>query len=338
LCESGYANVVVEIDPLTGHVFSSFPARVVPGLTWGPGALAIHPVTGNLFLFSGLQSAGEVTQAGALVNTINPHHIAASAFDPTGDLYAVDDAATGGDGAIHRVNQLTGAFETTVPINGYTERVSAMDFDPVSGALFLYADMANDLLEIDLETGDVVSVTDVGVFLGAIKSPLGFSAGFAFNEDGTQIYLSKGDDWIPKVPLGGEFLLVLDRVLPDCFVQASLSDLGNGLPGTSGFTPTLTGGMVAGQCQVRLQFTSSIQAAEVLVVGLRQIAAPFKGGVFVPAPDLLLADVFDLSGTLLIDVSSPVLVDLPLYMQVWVPDPSGPSGFAASNGLAMTVN
>jgi hypothetical protein len=96
--------------------------------------------------------------------------------------------------------------------------------------------------------------------------------------------------------------------------------------------------MVAGQCQVRLQFTSSIQAAEVLVVGLRQIAAPFKGGVFVPAPDLLLADVFDLSGTLLIDVSSPVLVDLPLYMQVWVPDPSGPSGFAASNGLAMTVN
>src|SRR5262245_55124895 len=66
-------NQVAEIDPLTGQVFTTFSASVVPGINAGVTGLAIHPTTGNLFLFGGTK-AGEVTQAGTLVKTLGGNH------------------------------------------------------------------------------------------------------------------------------------------------------------------------------------------------------------------------------------------------------------------------
>jgi hypothetical protein len=78
-------------------------------------------------------------------------------------------------------------------------------------------------------------------------------------------------------------------------------------------------------------------AAGVLVVGLSQSLAPFKGGVMVPMVDLLVSNAFGANGTLLIDLFGGALVGTTLYFQVWFVDAFGPSGYSATNGLSMTV-
>jgi hypothetical protein len=351
ICESQALNVVVELDPSTGDVSSSFPARVIPGFTGGPDGLAIHPVTGHLFLFGLGQEAGEVSQSGVLVDTLQPQHVVAAAFDPEGDLYVVErtlGSGFPGGGVIHRVNQATGAFETTVTVNDYSGlgQILAMDFDPVSGNLFLCTGVYDDaLLEIELATGDALSVTHYGAMLSSIDYPVGWSAGIAFNADGTQLFLSVGDDFVSGAPLGGEFLVVIDRHLPGppdppvppgCDELTEFADLGNGLPGSLGFTPLLGGQVISGTCTVQLQLVSLVQVPGTLVVGLGQIDLPFKGGVMVPEPALLLPNAFGPTGTLSVDLPEGVLAGTTIHLQAWLQDPAGPAGFSATNGLAIT--
>jgi hypothetical protein len=217
-----------------------------------------------------------------------------------------------------------------------------MDFDPASGRLFAYADAADTLLEIDTQSGEIRSVTDLEQLLVAAQQPVIAPfpfivwAGFAFNEDGSQIFLSRAWD-VFATPFGGETLLVLDREIPDCFVVTSFVDLGEGLPGVGGVTPQLTGEVTSDPCDVELHFTSTSQSGNVLVIGLSEIDAPFKGGLMVPSPDTLLPDAFGASDVLFVDLGNGVLNGLTLYMQVWVEDPAGPSGYSASNGLSMAV-
>jgi hypothetical protein len=336
---------VVELDPLTGQKISSFSASVVPGLS-GASALALQPRTSNLFLF-GWSATGEVTQAGSLVATISSHNVVAAAFAPNGNLYAVDGypwASAPGDGALHRVNQHTGAFETTVRIQGYTDAytgfglVATMAFDPATGSLYLLTTIADHkLLEVDVTTGEVLSSTSYDSFIAPIWYPEGWAAGMAFNDDGSKLFFSMGDDFVFGAPIGGKYLIVLDRQLPDCFVAA---DLGNGLPGTLGQAPELSADMAGSPCTVSLQLLSFAQGANVLVVGQHKLEAPFKGGVMVPVPSALLPNVFDtaqLFSSFAVDLSHPVLAGLTLYTQVWIQDPMGPHGYSASNGLAISL-
>lgn len=340
--EGGAVNIVAEIDPVTAQILSTFNASAVPGLGLGPDALAIDSATGNLFLFSSFQEhkAGEVTQTGLLVNVLDPQHVSAAAIAPSGELYVVDDTLSGGDGAIHRMNKTTGALETTVPINGYTGRISSIDFDPASGNLFAYAMSDDTLLEIHVPTGDVLSVTDVRGFLLAAELPsvpFPVVGNFAFNEDGTQVYLSRGGDLVIGAPIGGEVLLILNREVPACFALATFEYLGDGIPGIFGVTPQLLGQMTADACLVQLRLVSLTPASTILVVGLSQVAAPFKGGVLFPAPDLLLANVFGPFGLLTVDVPDGVPAGSTFYLQVWSVDQAGPNGYSATNGLSMTV-
>ena len=325
-----YDFFVAEIDPQTGQDYRRFRASVVPGMMDGVSALAIHPVTGNLFLFDWNGHAGEVTQDGVLVHAFSGGSISAAAFDSAADLYVV-----AGSGAIHRVNQTTGAYESTVPINGYSGHVSAMDFDPAQGTPFVHADEDQTLLEIDMTTGDVLSETPLSNIL-YIWPIYDYSAAFAFNADGTQLYLA--NHWyVYALPTGGETLYVIDRKLPDCVV---FSDLGQGLEGTSGETPWLWGGLIPGTCDAQLTLLSSAPGIRVLVVGLSPLGVPFKGGVLVPSPDLLLPNAFPpsaLFSVLSVDLSDPALVGLTFYAQVWIADPFGLSGYLASNGLSVSM-
>jgi hypothetical protein len=77
-----------------------------------------------------------------------------------------------------------------------------------------------------------------------------------------------------------------------------------------------------------------------LVVGVTRIDAPFKGGVLVPHPNLLLGPLptggdghLDLAGTWPPGLPPGVS----LYFQHWVVDSGGPAGLTASNGLAGTT-
>ena len=75
------------------------------------------------------------------------------------------------------------------------------------------------------------------------------------------------------------------------------------------------------------------------MTGLTEIDLPFKGGVFVPHPDLIQPFVTSAAGTLLLTGMWPASVpsSTQIFFQAWVLDPPAPSGFAASNGLQATT-
>ena len=77
-----------------------------------------------------------------------------------------------------------------------------------------------------------------------------------------------------------------------------------------------------------------------LVVGLTPLDAPFKGGVLVPEPDLLVFGLpLDATGSLLVSGAFPP--DLPagidLYVQMWIEDGGAVHGLSASNALLATT-
>jgi len=118
-------------------------------------------------------------------------------------------------------------------------------------------------------------------------------------------------------------------------------DLGQGLAGTNG-VPELTGtGTLQAGDPMALVLTGALESTSTaLVIGLVQIDAPFKGGVLVPRPDLIL---FGLStnpgGSHELPAIWPAGTPsgFSVVFQHWVTDAVGPVGFAASNGLRATV-
>jgi hypothetical protein len=126
------------------------------------------------------------------------------------------------------------------------------------------------------------------------------------------------------------------RIFSDPF-----NDLGNGLAGTNG-TPVLAGsGSLAPGAPMGLTLTNALpNSSTTLVIGLISILLPFKGGVLVPNPDLV---IFGLptgpAGTLALNGTWPASIpsNVSFFFQHWVADPGGPAGFAASNGLKGTT-
>ncbi len=118
-------------------------------------------------------------------------------------------------------------------------------------------------------------------------------------------------------------------------------DLGNGLAGTNG-VPVLAGeGSLAAGSALELTLTDAANSAAVgLFVGFTQIDAPFKGGVLVPSPDILVTPLMtDATGELVLASTWPAGVPsgFEIYLQDWIVDAAGPNGFAASNGLLGTT-
>ncbi len=118
-------------------------------------------------------------------------------------------------------------------------------------------------------------------------------------------------------------------------------DLGHALAGSQG-EPQLTGlgSLVAGS-PVELTLAQALAGAPAfLVVGFGVVNQPFKGGVLVPAPDVVMAGLaVDAGGAIAIATTWPAGVPsgLDVALQYWVPDAAGPAGFAASNGVGKTT-
>jgi hypothetical protein len=73
-----------------------------------------------------------------------------------------------------------------------------------------------------------------------------------------------------------------------------------------------------------------------LIVGVSLLQLPFKGGVLVPSPTLLLPPLPTGGlGKLVLGTTWPPALPsgVSLYLQAWIPDVAGPVGFAATNGL-----
>ncbi len=119
------------------------------------------------------------------------------------------------------------------------------------------------------------------------------------------------------------------------------TQLGGGVAGAGGL-PVLVGeGSLAANAPVQLQLSSAAARAPTsLIIGLSALNAPFKGGVLVPNPDLVLSGIgTDASGSWLLVGTWPA--GLPAgtqaWFQTWISDASAPFGLAASGGLRALV-
>lgn len=158
-------------------------------------------------------------------------------------------------------------------------------------------------------------------------------------------------DVLIEIPAGATHLFVgnhdsqwFDNSDPDgdlgvqLTVVATWKSVGGALAGTNGL-PSLTGtGLGLGGDAVTLTLASAKPAASSwLIIGFSAANAPFKGGVLVPSPDLVLGP-FPTSGAGGFVLPGIWPTGLPgllsIWFQSWIQDPAGPAGFAASNGVS----
>jgi hypothetical protein len=129
-------------------------------------------------------------------------------------------------------------------------------------------------------------------------------------------------DSVPDLLAGGTSALVLSG-LPLDHVAPHVAGSGDLLPGTP----------------ISLSITEGLpQGLASLVVGLTDALLPFKGGVLVPNPDLLIGPLLlDAQGGLVLAGTWPAGVpsDSETWIQVWALDPKGPHGWTASNALQL---
>lgn len=136
------------------------------------------------------------------------------------------------------------------------------------------------------------------------------------------------------VPLG-TFTFTRTDVVP------TWGDVGGTLAGSDG-EPILVGDgeLVDGGTVTFTTTGAASNAPAFVVVGLSVLDAPFKGGLLVPSPDLVIGLGTDGAGILA--VGGPLPSGLPsgtlFAVQTWITDAAGPSGFAASNGICATVD
>jgi len=121
----------------------------------------------------------------------------------------------------------------------------------------------------------------------------------------------------------------------------SWTTLPGGVAGVAGL-PQLTGSgpLVGGQPVTLALGQGTPFASAFLVIGFGQVNAGFKGGVLVPAANLLVPGL-SLNGAGAVSLPATWPAGLPaaakIYFQMWMPDPAGVAGFAGSNGLKATT-
>ena len=122
---------------------------------------------------------------------------------------------------------------------------------------------------------------------------------------------------------------------------APWNNVGHALAGDDGL-PLLSGlGTPAGGNVVTLTLSGARpDSTAALIIGLTQVLAPLKGGVLVPAADVLVAGLpVSHAGKLVLSAAWPAGVPsgLTISFQEWIVDAAAVQGFSASNGLTVTI-
>ncbi len=254
------------------------------------------------------------------------HAVIGSPFDnegtAAGSVY-VFDANTGATlGRLLPLDDVIGkAFGTAVALDGKTLVVGDSDDDAAgssSGAAYVF---------------DVESLTQLARFTASdATANMLFGADVAIG-GGRILVTTPFDDELGE-DSGASYLI-------DVPAGTSWTDLGQALPGGAGPPALTAAGAVFPPCTVQFTLTNAVPSAPVfLVAGFNAIDAPFKGGVLLPSPDVVVAGLgTDVVGRLFLVESLPAGFPpgLPLVFQAWIVDAAGPSGFSASNGLSATT-
>lgn len=117
-------------------------------------------------------------------------------------------------------------------------------------------------------------------------------------------------------------------------------ELGGALAGTLGEPALLMSGTLEpGSANLAALSNAAPSALCFVFAGFTRIDASLKGGVLIPAPDVLKMFTTSPAGALNLPFTWPA--DLPsgldTYYQIWVQDAGAPLGFAASNGVRGTT-
>jgi hypothetical protein len=118
--------------------------------------------------------------------------------------------------------------------------------------------------------------------------------------------------------------------------------LGGALKGTGNLAPWLSawGVLAPGSAGELSLLDAAPNAPATLVVGLGELAVPFKGGTMMPVPLVLLPLATDAAGEVQLPWASwpaGVPSGTQFLVQVWVTDSGGPKGYAASQALKATT-
>ena len=215
------------------------------------------------------------------------------------------------------------------PGSAAPEGVSADGSPGAAGPLPL-SDAVNPAGDPMNRTINTSATAQTGV-IGVDIDRLDLSAALTAGDTSLELVVSSGPDkWWLAV------LVASLEIQPGPWV-----DLGQGLAGTHG-VPVLAGiGSLASGDPLDLVLGDALEnSGSTLVVGLAALNAPFKGGVLVPLPSLL---IFGLPtgplGQIKLTATWPsgVPSGINLYLQHWITDAAGPKGLAASNAIVGTV-
>jgi hypothetical protein len=114
------------------------------------------------------------------------------------------------------------------------------------------------------------------------------------------------------------------------------TDLGFAKAGSSG-TPSLVGSgpLTPGSANVLALAGAKPSSPATLAFGFSAVNLPFKGGIFVPQPLLLLPQATDATGAASLAFTWPAgaPAGVTLVFQEWIKDPGASFGLSASNGL-----
>jgi hypothetical protein len=179
-------------------------------------------------------------------------------------------------------------------------------------------------------------------FFGGTTGPVQYPSIALDAADAAYVAGVTNDSLMPVTP--GAFDTIYNA--PDAYVLkfsfTPWSDVGDGLAGTSGLTPFLTGsGALEPASAGSILLTNAKPSSPAyLLVGLAHLDGAFKGGTMVPNPLLLLPLTTNASGGLTLSWlhwPAGLPAGTELLVQYWIVDPGGPAGFSASNGLSAVM-
>ncbi len=127
-----------------------------------------------------------------------------------------------------------------------------------------------------------------------------------------------------------------DDVRLDAVDIAAWTDLGHATAGVAGSPRLVGGGPLSPGSSNHVALTDAApSSAATLIVGLSQVDLPLFGGTLVPSPLLLVPLATGAAGSTTLPFTWPPAVPAgtAIFLQFWIPDPTGPVGYAASNGL-----
>lgn len=118
-------------------------------------------------------------------------------------------------------------------------------------------------------------------------------------------------------------------------------NLGSALAGTYGLPQLVGTGWLTAGTTLTLTATSLLEnQSAAIIAGFSAINAPFKGGVLVPAVDLLLTGLpTGPLGQVLLTATWPAGIPsgFHIYLQLWLADPAGAQGYSATNAVRGTA-